>query len=387
MKLRSSRMLRELRAGQCLKLIAFTILAGALAGDSLAAEPAQPTVISRYVAIDNVCAWPNLTVLRDGTIIAMIFNRPNHGLEAGDIDCWASTDSGRTWQKRGTPGPHEPETNRIHVAAGLAGNGDLIVITGGWSNRYPSESTPAWANSKSPDGSRMPFRFELVQNWVARSSDGGFTWSIDKRVFPARGPNGVACTPFGNIQTAADGSLCLAVYNRPMPALRAFVYRSRDDGKTWGEPVAMDEKTSRNETALLHLGDGQWLAAVRSYGPHGIYLYRSTDDARSWQQPAPLTATAQYPAHLLKLRDGRLLLSYGNRVADQFGVLAKTSTDNGKTWSNPIAVVSDLTSGDCGYPASVQLPGGEILTAYYAARVASHQRYHMGTVIWKLPAK
>jgi hypothetical protein len=33
------------------------------------------------VAVDNVCAWPNLTVLRDGTIIATIFyaqRTPDH---------------------------------------------------------------------------------------------------------------------------------------------------------------------------------------------------------------------------------------------------------------------------------------------------------------------
>jgi hypothetical protein len=28
------------------------------------------------LAIDNVCAWPNLTHLRDGTIAAVIYNQP-----------------------------------------------------------------------------------------------------------------------------------------------------------------------------------------------------------------------------------------------------------------------------------------------------------------------
>lgn len=34
----------------------------------------------RYVAIDNVCAWPNLTLMPDGSVVATIFNRPYHGL-------------------------------------------------------------------------------------------------------------------------------------------------------------------------------------------------------------------------------------------------------------------------------------------------------------------
>jgi hypothetical protein len=52
------------------------------------------------VAIDNVCAWPNLTVLRDGTIIATIFNQPCHGLWEGDVECWGSADGGRSWTLR-----------------------------------------------------------------------------------------------------------------------------------------------------------------------------------------------------------------------------------------------------------------------------------------------
>ena len=32
----------------------------------------------RYMAIDNVCAWPNLTLMPDGSVVATIFNRPYH---------------------------------------------------------------------------------------------------------------------------------------------------------------------------------------------------------------------------------------------------------------------------------------------------------------------
>src|SRR5207244_167589 len=80
-----------------------------------------PASRQRFVAIDNVCAWPNLTRLRDGTLIATIFNQPSHGKAEGDVECWASTD-GRFWTKRGTAAPHEPSANRMNVAAGAAGD-------------------------------------------------------------------------------------------------------------------------------------------------------------------------------------------------------------------------------------------------------------------------
>ena len=35
--------------------------------------------MERYVAIDDVCAWPNLTLMPDGAIVATIFNQPTSG--------------------------------------------------------------------------------------------------------------------------------------------------------------------------------------------------------------------------------------------------------------------------------------------------------------------
>ena len=134
--------------------------------------------MERYVAIDNVCAWPNLTKLPDGTVAAVIFNQPSHGSVAGDVHCWASEDRGQTWQRRGTVAPHEPNTNRMNVAVGLASDGHLVAVCSGWSNRYP------------PGQSGGAFRAEILDPWVCRSADGGRTWTIDKTTFPPRAPDG-----------------------------------------------------------------------------------------------------------------------------------------------------------------------------------------------------
>ncbi len=34
----------------------------------------EPSSMARYVAVDNVCAWPQLFLLRDGTIAALLQN-------------------------------------------------------------------------------------------------------------------------------------------------------------------------------------------------------------------------------------------------------------------------------------------------------------------------
>jgi hypothetical protein len=69
---------------------------------------------------------------------------------------------------------------------------------------------------------------------------------------------------------------------------------------------------------------------------------------------------------LLKLRDGRILMSYGHRRAP-FGNQVRLSTDQCRTWSEPIILSGDGAGGDLGYPSTVELEGGTLLTVWYEA--------------------
>ena len=145
--------------------------------------------MERYIAIDNVCAWPNLTVLPDDTLAVAIYNQPTHGHWRGDVEVWVSTDDGRLWEKRGAAARGEPPGNRMDVSAGCAANGDLIVISSGWSPVLEP-------GTYEPD-----FEFhgrKILDARVCRSTDGGRTWERADTV-PLPDEADSWCIPFGDI--------------------------------------------------------------------------------------------------------------------------------------------------------------------------------------------
>ena len=332
--------------------------------------------ITRYVAIDNVCAWPNLTLMPDGSINTTIFGKPSHGQVAGAAECWNSPD-GQFWTKVGIPAPNDENTNRMNVAAGLAKNGDLLVLCSGWTNvKQPQRPKQA------------DFRDDILSTWVCRSSDGGKMWSQIKE-FPAPDAAWTHYIPFGDIKIGEDGALHVSCYggeftdpskSTKTEGYRSWHFRSDDDGKTWQRTGIIGPKS--NETTLLHLGGKRWMAAARETG---MDIFISEDDGVTWGEPHRVTAKNEINGHLVRLKDGRILLAHGSRVKGQFGVLAKLTSDEGKTWGEPIRIAHTLES-DCGYPSTVQRADGKLVTAWYSKSSENHQRYHMGVAIWDAPA-
>lgn len=342
----------------------------------------RPGVI---VAVEGVCAWPNLTQLPDGTIVALIYNQPSHGRMPGDVECWASEDGGETWTLRSVAAPRgSPEQNRMNVAAGLTADGDLILITSGWS--APGDST-AWSNIG-----------EVLSTWVCISKDGGYTWTIDRDGFPD-GPDGRPIIPFGDIMPGADGRLRVPAYrgamreDEPRPesddplvarAAGGQHWIVRGDGEVWDEPVPIGEPSSMprdfTETAILHLGGGEWLAAAR-YGSGSLWIQTSDDDAATWTW-GPRVTRSGFPGHILRLDDNTLILSYGMRASDRRGVEVMFSDDNGRSWSEAYRLL-DTREGntDIGYPSSVLRQDGMIVTVYYEGHPRSGS-YFMGAVVW-----
>jgi sialidase-1 len=238
--------------------------------------------------------------------------------------------------------------------------------------------------------------------WTVRSTDGGRTWTPRRPVTVTGLPPLAARAP---VIEQADGSLLLIVndYNRPDGKTRVWArihcLRSMDQGATWAHHALVGDGAADRlhflEPGWVRLRDGRILAMLRTRGegaagvreaPPAGYLFQtvSADGGRTWTKPAP-TPMWGFPAHLLELRDGRILCAYGYRQKP-YGVRATLSRDGGRTWAvkGEIVVRDDGGSVDLGYPVSVQLADDTVLMAYYfnqerAGAPETATRYIAGT--------
>jgi sialidase-1 len=201
--------------------------------------------------------------------------------------------------------------------------------------------------------------------WVIRSTDGGRTWST-------RIPT-VVNSPHGPVQLR-DGRLLYAGKQLWARERKVGVAVSSDDGLSWqwlAEIPARkgDKATSYHELHAVEAADGSLVAQIRNHNDanRGWTLQtESQDGGRSWSEPRAVCYG--FPTHLLRLRDGRLLMSYGYR-RPPYGNRARISSDHGRTWSEEIVLSSDGRNGDLGYPSTVELADGTFLTVWYESRM------------------
>ena len=75
------------------------------------------------------------------------------------------------------------------------------------------------------------------------------------------------------------------------------------------------------------------------------------------------------PSHLMLHSSGMLISTYGYRTYP-YGVRAMFSDDGGKTWDVDNDVYVNNISSDLGYPSTVELSDGSLLTVFYAHKAA-----------------
>jgi len=121
-----------------------------------------------------------------------------------------------------------------------------------------------------------------------------------------------------------------------------------------------------------------------------IDVYQSKDGGKTWRLLSKVADTETdnandeerngNPPSLIRLKNGRLCVTYGYREFP-YGIRAKLSSDNGKTWSEEIHLRDDGRTWDLGYTRTVQRPDGKIVTIYYYATEENPEQ-HIAATIW-----
>jgi len=178
---------------------------------------------------------------------------------------------------------------------------------------------------------------------------------------------------------------------------RAFCARTTDGGKTinfvsWithNVPVRSvmpsTVRISENHllTAMRRRRDDPVLRRDKQH--NWIDCSVSYDNGKTWTFLSKVADTDTgkrngNPPSLVRLKDGRLCVTYGYRATPQ-GIRAKISADNGKTWGQEIGLRVDGRHFDLGYTRSVVRPDGKIVTIYYYTTEQMPEQ-HIAATIW-----
>jgi hypothetical protein len=280
-----------------------------------------------------------------------------------------SVDGGETWGIAPTPALVPPEG--MYTATGPGGKA--------------SELTEA-IDFLQP-GFCMTFRMTDAQkgrSWFFYSYDRGKTWKGPFN-FPMVGLKAIMARTDYIVNGQRDAMLFLTAAKAAGGEGRPFMAQTRDGGLHWEFVAWTAPDPGAGFTIMpstVRLSKTDLVTAVRHEdserkGPNWIDAYASRDDGKTWQclnRPAPDTGDhSGNPPSMVRLRDGRLAITYGHRSAP-FEIRGRLSADGGRTWGKEIVLRGNAGAWDIGYTRTVQRADGKLVTAYYWAADPMRER-------------
>ena len=335
--------------------------------------------------------WPSIARMEDGTLIVA-----SSGLRTGHICPWGKTvinishDDGKTWT-------WPRIINDLPIDDRDAGvvslGGDKLLVS--WFTSDTREYAGNPYNIEDWISTLSQWSDELVDkwfgSWVILSDDRGDTWSKPFRS-PVTAPHGPILLADGDLLYLGKGFTRLRREGHVMAA------RSSDGGQTWNiaGTVPLYKGTgpdNYHEPHVVELPSGKLVGIIRvqNFNPEdreagliefSMFKTESTDGGKTWTTAEP-TGVLGSPPHLIRHSSGVLVCVYGYR-APGFGQRVMFSKDDGVTWDSDWIIRDDGPDSDLGYPASVEMSDGSILTIYYQ-KVPGDNLCSLLWSRWKLP--
>jgi len=346
--------------------------------------------------------WPCVTKTPAGELLVVFSgDREAHTCPYGKTQIVRSADGGQTWSPPETINDTPLDDRDAGIIA--LSSGKLLVR---WFTVYSPPGHPrlahqSWQEFSSGIGEEDAARWtgptlydeegSLRGHWLRASTDNGKTWEDPIHV--------AGTSPKPPIELD-DGRLLMIGnngYERQERTSAIVVEESHDQGQNWQVIASLsmfpdEEGGYVGEPHIVEAEPGNIVAMARHerrpYREEVRYLYQadSKDGGRTWSDwhQTPISGK---PPHLIRLSDGRLLVTYGRRVPP-FGQRACLSADHGRTWGTEHEIIlrDDAPSDDLGYPASVELDDGTILAVYYQQEQADEKPCLMATH-WRISEK
>ncbi len=334
--------------------------------------------------------WPSIGRLPDGALaMAASGYRLEHICPFGKAVIAYSRDEGESWTRPAAviDTPLDDRDSGI-VAFGkgrviFTSFNNTVAMQRNWNiNRHASASPVDRAKAKLMDAyleyietlGGDPNRYYGPTYCI--SEDGGYTFPAVRNA-PVTSPHGPA--------KLNDGSL-LWIGNR-LPAngenshgiLPVECWHMDADGQEFTLVSALDEVQGEDgalfcdEPHAIQLADGRIIVHFRIEGGKTrrlftVYQSVSEDGGKTFTKPVQLLGDrGGSPAHLFMHSSGTLISAYGYREAP-YGVRLMFSTDGGRSWDTDWVLDDRGQSGDLGYPATVELKDGSLLTVWYENR-------------------
>ncbi len=327
-------------------------------------------IMSNPDSLHNYFAWPSIVRLQNGKIaVAASGYRLNHLCPFGKAVISYSEDNGETYT---VPAP-VIDTPLDDRDAGLCTFGDKGLIFTSFNN---TREVQRWW--KHIDINYRDAYLNLVDDQAEKkylgstfriSNDCGVTFG-PIHISPITSPHGPIETKSGKIvwvgRPFSDAANPLTAEEDRIKAYEIHLDGSMEFIGTI-PPIIIDGKQICScEPHMIELDNGRLLCHIRANEIFTTFQSVSDDGGKTWSEPVRLLDDfAGSPPHILKHSSGALICVYGRRE-DPLSIRAMFSFDDGETWDTEHEICPLSHTGDHGYPMSVELDDGSILTVFYA---------------------
>ena len=375
--------------------------------NELQLEAVHGTIASYPGDFFGYFGWPTIARMDDGSLVAAASGLRNaHVCPFGRSVFFRSEDDGETWTAPivANDSPLDDRDTGIVCVSGKT----LLLSWFTTDNRqtsgrrYEETVDDKYTIARWREGfARMTDENapQWVGAWIRTSGDGGESWNDPVRV-PVTAPHGPIRLSSGELLYLGKEFVTdMEGFQGGVGSVAALV--SSDGGTSWDRLGAVPliggtVEGNYHEPHVAQLPSGKLAGAIRvenceagtSLDDLGLVSFsivytESTDGGRNWSPAEPMGFHGS-PPHLLAHSSGALVGMYGRRL-EPYGERVMISRDEGASWEYDLVLRDDGPDGDLGYPSSVELDDGSILTAYYQKPQSAADKCAFLWSRWRLP--